>query len=116
MTAKVVQRAEARLLERRAQVAHMLRDRVLAEQAEQPTDDPDWVDRAVASEDLVLLDHLAEVDRARLTRIDAALERIRRGSYGCCTACGSRIEEVRLRSMPETPYCLSCAVSSTEAR
>lgn len=114
MTAKVVREAEARLLERRAQVAHTLRDRALAEQAEQPTDEPDWVDRAAASEDLVLLDHLAEVDRARLSCIDAALERIRRGSYGCCTTCGERIEAVRLRSMPETPYCLSCAVSSRE--
>jgi carbamoyltransferase len=46
----------------------------------------------------------------RLARIDAALERIRKGTYGTCAACGQPIAEERLEIVPETPYCVKDAV------
>lgn len=54
-------------------------------------------------------------DQAGIERkaIDAALLRIRRGSYGCCIRCGEPIEELRLSKLPETPFCLSCALGAS---
>lgn len=54
----------------------------------------------------------AEVERRReaeLARIDAALERIGQGEYGCCVACGEPIAPKRLELDPATPVCVSCA-------
>jgi RNA polymerase-binding transcription factor DksA len=37
-----------------------------------------------------------------------ALDRIERGTYGYCAACGDRIPHERLSVMPETLYCVGC--------
>ncbi|MCD5382452.1 MAG: TraR/DksA C4-type zinc finger protein [Candidatus Pacebacteria bacterium] len=39
----------------------------------------------------------------------AALARIEDGSYGLCMHCGGPVEEYRLKIIPETPFCFSCA-------
>lgn len=44
-----------------------------------------------------------------LADIDAALARIREGSYGVCVACGGPMGLQRLRAIPEARYCLSCS-------
>jgi RNA polymerase-binding transcription factor DksA len=46
---------------------------------------------------------------ARVARIDAALARVKDGSYGTCAACGKSIPEERLEVIPETPYCVADA-------
>lgn len=43
---------------------------------------------------------------ARLSDVDAALERIEVGTYGRCEACGKEIEPERLKARPATRYCL----------
>jgi len=53
-----------------------------------------------------------EVDRRRrseLTRIDAALQRLKEGEFGFCLTCGEDIEEARLRLNPSLPLCSGCA-------
>jgi DnaK suppressor protein len=45
----------------------------------------------------------------KLARIDAALQRIERGGYGTCIACGRAIPEERLEIVPDTPYCVTDA-------
>ncbi len=52
---------------------------------------------------------LPDVARREVAEIDAALERIRAGSYGLCLACGGPIGLQRLRAIPEARYCLSCS-------
>ncbi len=49
-----------------------------------------------------------ERERAELAEIDAALERIARGTFGSCVRCGGAIGHQRLRAVPETPYCMAC--------
>lgn len=44
-----------------------------------------------------------------ITRIDFAMKRIEAQQYGICTDCGFHIGEDRLRVIPETPFCTSCA-------
>jgi RNA polymerase-binding protein DksA len=40
--------------------------------------------------------------------IDAALQRLLKGTYGSCQACGSHIPIARLRTLPATRYCTHC--------
>lgn len=46
-----------------------------------------------------------------IARIDFALKRIEEGQYGLCTSCGCPIGGKRLKVIPETPFCISCAPS-----
>jgi DnaK suppressor protein len=51
---------------------------------------------------------LAILDRAdrHLADIDRALERLKRGEYGFCEACGEPIGSTRLRARPAARLCL----------
>lgn len=40
--------------------------------------------------------------------IDAALQRLLKGSYGSCEACGGTIPIARLRTLPAARYCTDC--------
>jgi DnaK suppressor protein len=42
--------------------------------------------------------------------VDAALDRIRQGTYGACTRCGSPIGVDRLRARPTAELCIGCAL------
>lgn len=46
---------------------------------------------------------------ARLRQIDAALDRVKAGTYGTCLVCRSTIPDERLRAVPDTPYCVKDA-------
>jgi RNA polymerase-binding transcription factor DksA len=46
-----------------------------------------------------------DVEEAELTAVDAALQRLRNGTYGICTLCEQPIAAARLRAVPWTPYC-----------
>lgn len=46
--------------------------------------------------------------RTILRLIQAALERMKRGSFGICVACGDEIQARRLQAVPWTQFCLSC--------
>lgn len=45
---------------------------------------------------------------ARINRLNTALERIERGTYGVCRVCGEPIESERLAALPEADTCLKC--------
>lgn len=45
-----------------------------------------------------------DLESVELAEIDAALERIRRGTYGVCEATGKPIPKERLRAIPWTRY------------
>ncbi len=49
---------------------------------------------------------LASTDREILQRIDAAVARIEKGTYGFCLKSGKKIPESRLRAIPYAEYCL----------
>lgn len=44
----------------------------------------------------------------KLQRVDASLERIANGVYGCCIKCGAKIQPDRLHNLPYAEYCLPC--------
>lgn len=57
--------------------------------------------------DVILAELHAEADRLR--EIDAALQRLRAGTYGICEETGERISPARLRAIPWTRYSRAAA-------
>jgi len=55
-------------------------------------------------------------DTKELQDIDAALERIRLGSYGTCVVCGTVIPEARLAAYPTAKRCLACQTVHEKSR
>ena len=67
-----------------------------------------------------LEEHAQEEQSARLLKrmddrtlhavgeIDAALQRVLKGNYGICEACGASVAVARLRALPATRYCTDC--------
>ncbi len=51
---------------------------------------------------------LDERETAELRLLDAALERIKAGTYGRCIDCGADIPAARLHAAPEAARCLAC--------
>ena len=51
---------------------------------------------------------LDDHESAELNAIDAALQRIKNGTYGDCTDCGVEISAARLHAAPEAPRCVPC--------
>jgi RNA polymerase-binding transcription factor DksA len=52
---------------------------------------------------------LMEAEEDTLTLIDAALDRVDRGSFGRCVECDGPISKARLNAIPYTPVCIKCA-------
>jgi DnaK suppressor protein len=52
---------------------------------------------------------LMEAEEDTLSLIDAALERVDRGSFGRCVECEGQISKARLNAIPYTPVCIKCA-------
>lgn len=69
----------------------------------------DSAEQAVELQNKAVLDQLDKVERLELAKIDAALDRIRRGEFGECLSCGGEIEEKRLKAMPTATQCIECA-------
>jgi len=46
---------------------------------------------------------------AKMRKIDAALERIRKGDYGFCLQCGEAVDPSRLHFDPSASLCIRCA-------
>lgn len=45
---------------------------------------------------------------AKLSAINSALDKIKKGSYGKCEKCGKQIPMARLEIFPEAPFCIDC--------
>jgi DnaK suppressor protein len=51
---------------------------------------------------------LAERERRELEDIDAALERLRSGTFGRCQRCGGTLTMQRIDAVPEVRHCMRC--------
>ncbi len=52
-----------------------------------------------------------DAERQELGEIDAALDRIAKGSWGHCERCGTAIGRQRLRAVPDARHCEGCAAA-----
>ena len=58
------------------------------------------------------VDALVRQARAHLAEVDAALERVAKGTYGVCVVCGRPIAAARLEARPTAATCVECARSA----
>jgi len=90
----------------RTDATYALEDRDLSDRLD--SDNPDGgsndADRARALA-------LARLAADTVSAADDALARLAAGTYGTCETCGDRIPLARLRALPETRACVSCATS-----
>lgn len=54
--------------------------------------------------DVAVLDNWRDI----MGRIDEALGKLDRGTYGTCDKCGREISKERLRAIPHAIYCVEC--------
>lgn len=71
--------------------------------------DANRVEDAAVHEADEVLEGLGHRGEAELRAIDAALARIAGGSYGECVRCGGAIAPARLKALPATAVCATCA-------
>jgi RNA polymerase-binding transcription factor DksA len=69
----------------------------------------DAEDLAQELEDTEVLEGLGKAGLQEITAIEAALDRIRQGSYGECVKCGEEIAPARLEAVPYAALCVKCA-------
>lgn len=68
----------------------------------------DEVDIASDVIDGKMLETLGVQDQNRLTAINNALDRIKKGVYGICPICHQEIPLERLETIPEAVFCIKC--------
>lgn len=68
----------------------------------------DVIDAALDTAQDEISSQLAEVESRELTSIETALERMRKGDYGRCEACGGAIPLARLQALPYATTCITC--------
>ena len=76
---------------------------------EEPGDEADQASQSLEKE---ILFELSGNERLMLDQIEAALKRIKQGTYGLCERCRNPIPKARLDAIPYTRYCLACQSSS----
>ncbi len=90
-----------------------LRNSLEAESADAKPVEPDRAIGRLTRQDAMQAQQMAlEIkrrNRARLTQVGLALERVEQGTYGYCTRCEEEISEARLEVRPEAPVCIGCA-------
>ena len=95
------------LEERRREIQEKLRslrESVPAEAADVRDAEEQSVDDFVREVDIALMQMKSET----LARIDEAISRLERGTYGRCQECGEEISEARLTAVPFAPLCRGC--------
>jgi DnaK suppressor protein len=76
---------------------------------------PDPNDRGTVESERNWALRLGDRDRRLAAKIEAALERIEKGTYGVCETCGRPIASARLKARPITTLCIDCKTESERA-
>ena len=69
----------------------------------------DWEEQAQERENDEVVEALGNEARQELSLVNRALERIESGTYKLCGQCGGEIALERLRAVPYTSRCITCA-------
>ncbi|WP_282947549.1 TraR/DksA family transcriptional regulator [Cellulomonas endometrii] len=85
------------------------REAVVSAARESVTDDEHDPEGSTIAYERRILDALAHDMRERIADVDAALDRLERGTYGTCTRCRRPIPADRLEALPTARTCVGCA-------
>lgn len=69
----------------------------------------DWAEQAQERENDEVIDALGNEVRRELKLVNVALHRMSEGEYQYCADCGEDIAIERLKVVPFTQHCISCA-------
>ena len=69
----------------------------------------DFAEQVTQRENDDVLSAIDDEAKQTIRLIDAALARIKAGSYGICAVCGEEIPEKRLAALPYATTCVKCA-------
>ncbi len=75
---------------------------------------PELGDQASAEIDRNFMLRLKGRERKLLKKIDEAIEKIDKGTYGICEMCGEDINIKRLEARPVTTMCIECKTEQEE--
>jgi len=84
---------------------------LLASRSESTADDEHDPEGPTLSSEWSRLQALRSDSAHDIVAVDAALERLHRGTYGVCIRCGRSIGIDRLRARPTAELCIRCAVA-----
>jgi len=73
---------------------------------------PDPNDRGTVESERNWALRLGDRDRRLAAKIEAALERLEKGTFGVCETCGRPIAAARLKARPVTTLCIDCKTES----
>ena len=76
---------------------------------------PDMGDQATAETDRDFMLRLRDRERMLLKKIDEAIEKIDKGTFGICEECHNEIGIKRLAARPVTTLCIDCKTRQEEA-
>ncbi len=97
-----------KLLEAKARILAEVAQKVRSESNALKFEIGDIYDIASSERERELALMLGDRDRAKLSEIESALERLEDNTYNICEECGEPIAEDRLRAMPFTRVCVDC--------
>ena len=69
----------------------------------------DFAEQAIETENDQVVHALDQEAQIELSQVNKALLRMERGDYGGCVVCGQTINPDRLKALPHTPFCITCA-------
>jgi DnaK suppressor protein len=83
-------------------------DGVVAASRDSNADDEHDPEGATIAFERSQLDALVQQTQAHLSEVEAALDRVRAGTYGVCERCGGTIPAARLEARPVARACVRC--------
>ena len=109
MDSQTMETFRRKLLSRGESVLQRRRRLLAAQHSLLENREADWEDLAAKHAAAAnSIEYLAEPDKLVVTRIEASLDRIARGTFGDCVTCHGAIETERLRAIPEVERCAGC--------
>jgi len=96
------------LLEKRNSLLERVRAARSAETAKDDSKASDLGDRALDAINREILYELTISERDLVRRIDMALERVEKGTFGACVNCAKPIQSARLEALPWARHCIEC--------
>ena len=109
------ERARSRLRDERERAARLLAaltrdfDGIVEASADSNADDEHDPEGSTIAFERSQVSTMVEQTRARLTDVDAAIDRLAQGAYGVCERCGAPIPEARLEARPVARTCVPCS-------
>lgn len=120
LTEQDVQRFQRLLAKRREELRWLIHDALVESKR------TDYIELAGAVHDSgeeAVANLLSEMDLSQLRReveeigdVEAALERIKDGSFGRCTDCGAAVDRARLAAYPSAKRCIACQTKRETAK